>query len=244
MAAQVSTQRTTRSTGWAMVGVMLTLLATLFVPFGGLVVGLSIAYVVYADDEAMKRRFCMLAGVATIAWAVFVARGQRSAPPSPPARKRAPSPQSGTVAAHSLTSGELLPHRPRNPTDAFWHNHSRALCRGRGRRPCRRRVRAADWTGQERSRTPTEQRAPRPSAPPSRQLRSRRCRCLACSPQTPIPWPALTPVTVPLMLVAVVRLRVEGAARPRVVDRHGILGGRGPVSVPRGDRLPGLRGGR
>ncbi len=56
----------------ATVGVLLTLGATLIFPLGGIVVGVTLAYVVWGDDEAMKRKFCMLAGVATIAWAVFV----------------------------------------------------------------------------------------------------------------------------------------------------------------------------
>ena len=56
-------------------GVALAVLATLFaglvLPLGGLLVGLSFAYIVWGDSPRMKYRFSMLAGISTIVWALY-----------------------------------------------------------------------------------------------------------------------------------------------------------------------------
>lgn len=59
----------------AVFAVLATLVAGLIFPGGALIVGLSLAYVVYADDPLRRSRLATLAGVITIVWAAVMISG-------------------------------------------------------------------------------------------------------------------------------------------------------------------------
>jgi hypothetical protein len=52
--------------------VLLTIAAGLSFPGGGLLVGLSFAYIVYGDDPDKRFGFAMLAGIVTMVWALAI----------------------------------------------------------------------------------------------------------------------------------------------------------------------------